>query len=155
MKGKTKTYILLVIVLGIWGTVGYKFFDALNPDSPSIAQQDFTADFRPKELKPLDTFGITADYRDPFLGNFQKQQHTIKKNIPTMPSEQVSWPMVTYKGFVSGATKTEKVFLIQIQGQQHLIRKNEVVADMKLLQGNAKVVTILFKKEKKTFALQE
>ena len=68
MKKNNKTYLLLAVVIGIWGFIGFRLLNVVNP-SP-IENTAFVSNetYVPKQLKARDTFSLALNYRDPFLG---------------------------------------------------------------------------------------
>ena len=67
MKNKTKTYLLIILVLAIWGAIGYQIVSAVNPETSKIVKQDFAISFNPKIETEVDTFSIQMANKDPFL----------------------------------------------------------------------------------------
>src|ERR1700753_1159389 len=79
MKNKKLTYILIAVVVGVWGMILYRVFDTVgeNDDAPVTA-------FIPKDKEPLNDYAIQPDttrlllnYRDPF--GLTKQKDTTAK----------------------------------------------------------------------------
>ena len=83
MKKKGKTYILLIVVFGIWGAIGYQIFSKLSPDDSPMIATNSDISFTPKQAIEKDTFSINSEHRDPFLGKpYQlKQTSTTKKRV--------------------------------------------------------------------------
>ena len=79
MKTKKKTYLLLVLVVAVWGTIGYKVVSALNPELPEIKQQSFVENINFKIDTKVDTFSVKLVNRDPFLGTLLKKE--VKKLV--------------------------------------------------------------------------
>lgn len=82
LKTKKKTYLLLVVVLGVWGMIGYRIWAGLNPEAPKMVQQDVNINFNPNTGTAIDTFSIQTIARDPFLGTLttkKKLTNTVKK----------------------------------------------------------------------------
>jgi len=48
LKNKTKTYLLLAAVLGIWGTIGYRIISGASPTISEVKQDNFDMVFNPK-----------------------------------------------------------------------------------------------------------
>ena len=65
LNKKSKTYLLILAVLSIWGTIGYKFFSTYNPVVPVLDKQNTVMAFQPQTIK-TDTFTIQQLQRDPF-----------------------------------------------------------------------------------------
>jgi flagellar basal body-associated protein FliL len=79
MKNKKSIYILLPIVLFIWGTVMYQFFSFSGIDHKTISESNGFK-IKPLQLKERDTFSINVNYRDPFLGKVHSSLPISKKN---------------------------------------------------------------------------
>ena len=86
LKNKTKTYVLLVLVLGVWGTVAYKIVAALNPELPEMPQQALRLSNNYRMDTKRDTFSIQRVNRDPFLGTLERPVTPKKRKSPKTPS---------------------------------------------------------------------
>ncbi|WP_156113409.1 hypothetical protein [Wocania ichthyoenteri] len=150
MKTKTKTYTLLTLVLGIWGVIGYKILSAVNPTSPEFVEQNLDVSFNPKARKETDTFSIKPVNRDPFLGTLLIKKKTITKNPKHKTT--VVWKPIIYHGNVSNQNGKTKVFIISIDGQQHLIKPGQVINEVKLIKGNSKSVLLSYKGVRKNIS---
>ncbi|MDD7886050.1 hypothetical protein [Flavivirga sp. 57AJ16] len=149
MKNKTKTYVLLALVLGIWGIIGYRIVSTINPVAPDVVQQGFEVAFNPKAQIEVDTFSIQPVNRDPFLGTLlvkKKPKRTFKK--PTQP--KVVWLPVLYHGSISKQDTKTKVFIVSINGQQNLMKIGQTIHGVKLIKGNSNSVTLTYKEARKT-----
>ena len=157
MKNKKNIYILLPAVLIVWGILIFKLISGLNPTTPTSQNSQQVGQFTPKQLTQAETFTIQADYRDPFLGTFEKKkQRAVKRNTqPSAKIETTPFPSIEYKGIVSPKGKNEKVFLVRINGTQHLFKRNNKFNDVKLLKGNAQEITLQFQKQVQTFQLEK
>ena len=155
MKNKKNIYFLLPAVLIVWGILIYKVVSGLNPSEQHSQAIEPTGQFTPKSFKKTETFTIKADYRDPFLGTLQKKKttKTKRKTSPVVEEESIPFPNIIYKGIISPKNKNEKVFLIIVNGQQHLFKSNTTFSEVKLLNGNPKDITVQFQDQKKTFPL--
>ena len=139
MGKSIKTYILLGVVLIIWGVIAYRIFATLSPESQ--AQTSFSSkSYVPMALTTRDTFSIKADYRDPFLGTLahskpQKKtlQKVVKKEIPTID--------VQYTGSMYNSSAKKRIYFLTINGQQHLLEKGKTAADITLVRGSEGSIT--------------
>ena len=156
MDKKKKTYLLLVAVLGLWGTIGYKVISTLDPDESAIVAENIIVDFSPEKTK-TDTFSIAPIERDPFLGKLTRKSAKTKKhqkrNIKK-PDLENPWPQIQYQGMVKKQGANAQIFIVTINQQQYLLKKNQELNNIKLLKGNAKVIQVRFNKETKTFEVQ-
>ena len=147
MNKKRKTYLLLVLVIGVWGLIGYNIFSYLNPEAPHFEpqiQQQFTVH---KETKQKDTL-VISNYRDPFLGKIK----TNRKNLKTQNTPIINYPTVVYHGIVKGAKV--KSYIISVHNQQELVKIGHTFLGVKLISANTKQIIITYKKVKKTIKLQ-
>ncbi|TBN04458.1 hypothetical protein EYD45_07525 [Hyunsoonleella flava] len=147
MKNKTKTYLLLVLVLAIWGVIGYRILAAVNPSEPEITAQNIDVTFRPKVNSKIDTFSIKTVNRDPFLGTLHvKKQVAAKKIAPKI----IEWKPIVYHGKISKESGNKSVFILSIEGHQYLVKSGQVVNDIKLISGNTKQIVVSYKGQRKT-----
>ncbi len=155
MKNKTKTYILLALVLGIWGTIGYKIITGLNPDAPEQVEDEINVSFTPEEIKKTDTFSIQTTERDPFLGTLTRSNKPRTNTTKTpKPIKEESVPQITYQGLVKKQNSSQQVFVVTVNGKQHLLKRGQSVDDVKLIKGNAKEIVVLNNHKQQTIALQ-
>lgn len=150
MKNKTKTYILLTLVLGIWGVVGYKVLSVAIPTLPNMAQQNIDVNFNPKIRTEIDTFSIKMVNRDPFLGTLLVKKKSVPKKIK--PKMALVWKPIIYHGNVSKQDGKAKVFIISIDNQQHLMKLGQIINEVKLVGGNNKSVILSYKGNRKTIS---
>ncbi len=155
MKNKTKTYILLILVLGIWGTIGYKIIAGLNPDAPEQVENDISVSFIPEKIKKTDTFSIQTTERDPFLGTLTRSNkpraETTKK---TKQVKEENALQITYQGLVKKQNSSQQVFVVTVNGKQHLLKQGQTVDDVKLEKGNAKEIVVSNNNKQQTIKLQ-
>lgn len=148
---------LLVAVLGLWGTIGYKVISALNPDDAELVVENISVDFSPEKTK-IDTFSIVKVKRDPFLGKLlkspNKSSQSKRKTTTQNPDVESPWPQVQYQGMVKKQGATSGIFIITINQQQYLLKKNQEIGAVKLVNGSPKEIKVRFNKETKTIAVQ-
>ena len=150
MNKKKKTYVLLVLVIIIWGFIGYYIYKYLNPDVPqieTISQKRFV----PKMITAKSNDFAISNYRDPFLGSI----NTVKKPTGVLSSQvqQVVFPKVIYNGIVKG--NNTKQFIISINNQQEMMKVGTTIQGVKLMQANSKQIIVRFNKISKTIMLQQ
>jgi hypothetical protein len=154
MKNKKNIYILLPIVLLIWGLVMYELFSFSKPDEV-IATEPSGSDFKPAKIKERTPFSIDINYRDPFLGKMysaQKSSPTVKKStskikkIPNVVAPLV-WPTIAYKGIVSDTKDKTRVFMLIIGGKTFLMKKGEIANEVFLKDGDRESIYVKYKGE--------
>lgn len=154
MKKQTKTYLLLVAVLLIWGIIGYKIVGAISPKPVQEEVEIKTVDFTPEPLVQKDTFSLIANYRDPFLGTLAtkpKKKSTAKKAIPKNPVPEVT---IEYTGLITDNETKEKIFFIRIAGQQYLMSARDKIEGFTLISGSESQVRIRDGKKTRTIPLK-
>lgn len=149
MKNKKNIYILLPIVLLIWGIVIFQFF--------SFTTSDDAADNKPTELniKPLkitkrDTFSINVNYRDPFLGKMYVPNSKIKNTNATIKKQPkkentIVWPIIKYKGLISDTKDKTKIFILIISGQNYYMKIGDTANEVFLKSGDKESVYVKYK----------
>ena len=154
MQQKRKTYLLLALVVVVWGILGFRIVKTLSPDSETNPVIVSTTDFSIPEIKN-DSFAIRANYRDPFLGTSAKSDKPAKtkkklKKIPQLPKIPV-----VYSGSMAENGKKGRMFLVTINGKQHLMKVNQTVEKVRLLKGNKQTITVRYPGHTETIALQK
>ncbi|WP_420571656.1 hypothetical protein [Kordia sp.] len=156
MKKKGKTYILLTVVLGIWGTIGYQIYSKLNTDDSPVIIADSSVSFTPKKTIAKDTFSIDTTHRDPFLGKpYHSKKSARVKRVASVKKDSVIFPQLRYKGVISKQRSAQNIYIIDVAGTQQLFRVGKTITDVKLIKGNKKSVTISFKGKRKTISVSK
>lgn len=156
MKNKKNIYLLVPAVLLIWGIVGYKIYATLNATNDVVMVDNNAIEFKPEEIKDIEKFSISANYRDPFLGklvnNSKKISNPVKKKVKPI----VIFPEITYNGMVSPKeTDREALFLITINNKQQFLSVGKQIDGVRMLKGNSREVTIAFQNNKKTISIKQ
>jgi hypothetical protein len=158
MKNKKNIYILLPIVLLIWGAVLYQFFTFTSGDEQQIPNAEIG--IKPFKIKDKDTFSISISKRDPFLGgissseNSNKVKKVVSSNKSAQIKEELIWPEVSYKGIVSDNNEKVKVYMLIINGKTYLMRKGEQQEGVKLKDGDRETIYALYKGDLKVIFIQ-
>lgn len=154
MIKKKKTYLLLIVVLGIWGTIGYQIFSKLNPEDAPVVAMSSNISFSPKQTTKKDTFSIHTKHRDPFLGKpYQSNQQKRVRSISKTKKDTVVFPPITYKGVISKQESAQNIYIIEVSGIQQLYKVGKTITDVKLIKGTKKSITISFKGKRKTIPI--
>lgn len=150
MKNKKYIFILLPVVLLIWGGVLYQFFSFSGIDEDTIsAPHDFQ--IKPLQLKERDTFSINIKYRDPFLGKIYASEQAPKANDKAKmrkkpkPEEAIVWPTILYKGIVSDTKDKTTIYMLIIAGKTCLMKKGATESEVFLKDGDKESVYVKYK----------
>ncbi len=150
MKNKTKTYILLVAVLGIWGIIGYKILSAFGPEKEVLNDTFQVTAFKPKTSEEIDTFSVKTVSRDPFLGTLTKKKKPIVKQKKVIPKPEFKWVPIIYHGAISNKSSKSQIFVVSINGKQHLMKIGQEVDGVKLKSAITKNIVVTYKGKRKT-----
>lgn len=151
MKNKSKTYLLLVAVLIIWGTIAVKIWNGFLPDDQENVTSMVSTAFNPQKPKQVDTFSIAAYHRDPFLGKLKAKKQKIKKPkvIITPPEIDIS---IQFNGEIAQTNGKDKIYIITISDQQYLMKKGQSIKGLKLIQADGNRAKVSYKGIKKTIS---
>tara|TARA_R110002012_G_scaffold294098_1_gene490028 strand:- start:3434 stop:3898 length:465 start_codon:yes stop_codon:yes gene_type:complete len=149
-----KTYLLLGIVLLIWGLIGYKIFNWM-PDNEEALVVPSKVDFKPKQIKERDTFSIVAKYRDPFLESAPEKVIVPKKKLSTQPKAEEPTIDIRYTGFITDGSSNQKIFFVTINGQQKMMKLNDKVDDVSLISGSKETIKVRYQNKRITLALEK
>ena len=144
----------MAAVLAIWGIIGFKIMSTLSPEPPQAKKQEDRIVFTPKSHTVKDTFSIQPVQRDPFLGTLyvKKQEATIPRT--TKPKEAFTWIPITYHGTVSKQDSKEKLCILSINGQQHIMKTGQEVHEVKLVKASNTDIQVTYKGQRKTVPKQ-
>ena len=153
MSKQTKTYVLLVLVLAIWGTLGYQIYTGLSSD-PEIEVSQEVARIRPLKVEKPEPFDIKADYRDPFLG---KEPRKAASKRVTAVAKVSAWDevLVFYTGSLQNAQTGSRMYFVNIDGTDYILRKGQAQNGITLVAGNDDRITLKYKGRNKQFKRQQ
>lgn len=156
LQNKTKTYLLIAAVLGVWGAIAYQIVSGVSPDdAPELVQND-TSKFNPKPIASKDTFSIQPVKRDPFLGTLSSK--TSKKVSSVKSSEvvkrDIEFPSVIYNARIKKPNTDTSLFILTINNQQYKLKKGQIADSLKLVNGNAETIVVRYKNLSKTIKRQ-
>jgi uncharacterized cupredoxin-like copper-binding protein len=150
MKNKKSVYILLPIVLLIWGMLIYQFF-SYSVSDPSLENTSTEFNVKPLKVKERTPFAVNVAYRDPFLGkmyiapvSIQKKSSNTTKKSPKL-EETIVWPLIHYRGMISDPKEKNKVFIMTIEGHDYFMKKGDTENEVFLKDGDKESVYVKYK----------
>ncbi|AWI25280.1 hypothetical protein [Flavobacterium pallidum] len=156
MNSKKSIYILLPVVIGIWGLIVYQLFNYGDADNVTDKMPELT--LRPLPVMKKNAILIDINPRDPFLGKILsadngRAAHTggFKKKTA---SQGLQWPEVRYKGIVSDVKEKTKVYMLTIDGATFLMKKGIQEKGITIKDGDRKTVKIIFNGVQKVISIQ-
>ncbi|QLE02050.1 hypothetical protein HX109_10970 [Galbibacter sp. BG1] len=146
MNSNVKTYVLLVVVLIIWGIVGYNIYSSLSgtPTGFNTNGENLSPSFRRKDLKVSREYTIHRYDRDPFLGTIKTKEDPkpLQRRKPRVVEAEPEI-IVEYAGMVKpGVSKGDIIYFVRINSQRHLMHVGDEVSNVKLLKGNENEIAI-------------
>lgn len=153
MKNKKNIKILVPIVIIIWGVLLYKIYEAFNPEDSTIPQTIAT-NFTTPKIQKKDTFSLLPVGQDPFLGTmYSKAKSKGSGNGTPKSKEDIAWPTINYFGIVSDKNSKSSVFIIEINGQQHLLKRGDIIEEIELIRGGKGKVKLRYQGKTKEFPI--
>jgi hypothetical protein len=144
VKKQYKTYLLLSIVLIVWGLIGYRLIKAVNPSVEPQNTLLIDEKFIPQKIADRERFTIVADYRDPFLGTIKTKEQNAKKKTAKPVKKEIPTKEISYTGFIIDKDSDEKIFFVKIDGQQQMMSLKNTVNEVTLLQGTKSFIRISY-----------
>lgn len=161
MKNKKNIYILLPLVLFVWGAVLYQVFSFTNSDE-IIPDSSPEFSIKPLKINKKESFAINVNYRDPFLGKMYKTDtisHTKKSHPKTVKiikqPEALVWPNIVYKGLISDTKGKSRIFMLIIDGKNYFMKTGDTENEIFLKDGNKESVYVKYKGNLNLIMLQD
>ncbi|WP_269234874.1 hypothetical protein [Flavobacterium flavigenum] len=167
MAKKKINIILILLVLGLWGTVGYRALYRQFADSEitnSIQDQKYNVAI--KQINK-DTFKLEKINRDPFLNKeFQNtaiiavskktiSHNTVKKvMVQPVPKKQanISWPSLQYYGYLK--SKDKELVLLKIDSKLYKLKLNETQNGLTIRKKYKDSIEVTFNSETRMILLK-
>lgn len=150
MKNKKNIYILLPIVLFVWGAVLFQLFSFTNSDE-IVVDNNPELILKPIKFNKRQSFTIDVNYRDPFLGkmyaanNAPIKRNTSKTVNTTKPKETLVWPIILYKGLISDTKEKNKIFMLIIDNKNYYMKIGDTENEVFLKSGDKESVYVKYK----------
>lgn len=161
MKNKKNIYILLPIVLFVWGAVLFQLFSFTNSDE-NIPATNSELTIKPLKFNKRQSFIIDINYRDPFLGKMYAENTISKpkangsKIVKTAkPKETLVWPIISYKGLISDTKDKTKIFMLIIDNKNHYMKIGDTENEVFLKSGDKESVYVKYKGNLNLIMLQD
>ncbi|MCL6220598.1 hypothetical protein [Zunongwangia pacifica] len=153
MKNKKLTYILIPLVLIIWGYLIYKIVSGLTggdneiivPKNQSLLALPDTLGSEPKEI-----FVLKEVARDPFLNIVYTKP--VMSRIKKRFQKKINWPEIRYLGLVSNESDKKSVGLIEIEGNNFFFEKGDSNQDITLIKIDKNQVVLVYKGGRKVYS---
>ncbi len=161
MKSKKITYLLITLVLILWGIIGYKLLHKSSEEGKDI--------FLFKNNTPVlaalkaDNFELSfSTYPDPFLKKLKltsvkiksRKKHilkAIKKTTPIVAIKNIviKWPTIVYQGLMRNHN-AKKIGMMTIGGNIHLAKEGRTYNQVNIIKLYSDSIQVSYEKEIKT-----
>jgi len=157
MNKKVATYVLLPIVIIIWGVVIAKTISIFLPNENKLVSNNITTVIDLKQEFKRDSFTIVAKYRDPFLGNVvspvkKASKLSRKKRIPQRQviQKNINWNFVDYGGVLLNNTSKQAIALMKIYNKSYLMKEGDINKELTVEKIFKDSVSVNYKGVSKT-----
>jgi apolipoprotein N-acyltransferase len=162
MKNKKNIYILLPIVLLVWGSVVYQFFSFTTTEVETPSESKVYT-VKPLQQSINQQVVIDLNYRDPFLGTMYAPKNAVpdankvvKSKGPSRPKETLVWPVIIYKGMIADTKeKQKKVFILVIDEKHYYMKIGETQEEVYLKTGDRESVYVRYRGNLNIILLQD
>ncbi|GAA3774422.1 hypothetical protein [Flavobacterium ginsengiterrae] len=160
MKNKKNLYILLPLVLLVWGAVLFQVFSFTNSDEIlAISNPEFT--IKPLKINKRETFTINVNYRDPFLGKMYTAENISKAKITSGASKKIKqpedlvWPNIIYKGLIADSKGKNTIYMLIIDSKNYYMKIGDTENEVFLKSGDKESVYVKYKGNLNIIMLQD
>jgi hypothetical protein len=131
MKNKWFTYLLIVLVLLVWGLIISR---VISPTEPTSIKQSSKL-LRTDTLKTPSNYTLLLNYQESFLHSEYKPIKARTKHIPVKKRANPVIPNVKYKGLIRNKKNPQNtIVLMEIENTESYMKVNQVVLGIKLLK---------------------
>jgi hypothetical protein len=157
MKNRQLIYILIPLVLIVWGLIIFKIFKQIR-HSNNHASEVFSNLKNSDQVTEPDSFSLILHYRDPFLQGIVRPLSSSRSfgslinNNSNLTSikPQVNFPASKYSGLVINYKNKNKLGVIKIDNKDFLVKEGELIAGEKIIRLYNDSVIVRFRNIKKT-----
>lgn len=144
VKNKKLTYLLICIVVAIWGIILYKilFNEPADNGNPGFQQVKISHEPYDRYVVKKDTFVLKLNYRDPFGGKttlpiVPESKVTAKEfMVPAKPVPlPVNWSAIKYAGYIINPNTKKTVSIVSVNGAERMIAEGESFQGLKLIKN--------------------
>lgn len=163
MNNKALVYILLAVVVGVWGYVIYRIFSAVSGDDGQVIAASRPVNIAVQDLEYYsikDSLFLSLDYRDPIYNNSYaadgeiEEQEEIDPNYTSDPYAVYVEPEpqvdISYQGFIENESNKKRIAIVTIAGSQYMMAKDDRQQEITVRNIQPDRIIITHKNETKT-----
>ena len=157
MKKKRINIVLIIVVVGLWGTLIYKYFRphlAGQVVSQSIEYQNNNE----VRIATKDTFELRRLDFDPFFNKVVNKSVVFTSNAavsyppkkPVVKNLNKVFPTVSYFGYIKSTKRAKEMILIKINQQLKRVRLNQIIDGLIIKSIYRDSIEVVFQGEART-----
>jgi len=138
---KGKVIMLSLLVVGIWGFIGFKII--AGSDSGVVNVDGKIKQKGTLLIDSVEVFQFSFSYPDPFLKKQTakpkvasislKGSHKKSPIKPTQPVLDIRWDRLKYNGSMQNKSKNTTVISVSLDGNEYIVHPGDNVGDFKIL----------------------
>jgi len=135
-----KEIVLGLLVVVVWGGIGYKVISFLGEDSPNEVLTQFFAYEKSGISVSKNMFSIDANYADPFLKSMEVEslEPYTEPSPEFQPAEYssfsvIKWPEIGFSGIIQTSDKTKKFGMVKVFGNDYFIKEQDTIMGIRVL----------------------
>lgn len=144
-KNKKSTYILLVVLIIVWGAILTQLFDGFFTEPTFSINNQIIESKVTKPVNNLDSLKLYLNYNDPFGLTKTNRSNRDSRKRPeekfqskfnkstTAKAPEIKWPSLFYSGFIESSNK-ETIGLLKINEKSILVRKDDIIDSLEIIQ---------------------
>lgn len=145
-KSKTFTYLLLTVVMALWGVVFYRIYKSFFAEKNVAMVAENPLPLKKIREESETGFVLKANYQDPFLGRFFAARASqigagsaaARKPKPAAPVKKeevkIDWSFIGYYGLIKNQHSNKQVALVSVQGKEYMVEEGDVVNDVSFIK---------------------
>ena len=162
MAKKKINIILIIVVLSLWGTVGYRTITRYFTNNESDINPEISNHYVSLKKINKDTFELKKIGRDPFLNKHYNEKPAfvasvsyhapvkrVLKPTPVAPkvNTNISWPQLQYYGYIK--SNDQELVLLKIDSKLHKMKLNNEVNGLVIKKKFKDSVEVFFNSQRR------
>jgi hypothetical protein len=154
---KKKTYILLIVVITVWGFLLFKIYFAFFGEDDSIVFEENRKEIQPQKRTKTKKLQVEYPERDPFLGMMYKPEPKTRSKplIQKRQSYDSIFNAITYQGFIKNKKDSSRLYLINYKKRSFVLKPNHQFEDVIFLTGTKDEIKVKYKSITKTIEIED
>ena len=133
MKNEAITYLLIILVLIVWGIIFNKVFNSNNDET--LVHRNINTLLPNDTLITIHNYQLKTDYKEPFLGTSRKiNKHIITKTKIIKPAIPFPKEDFHYLGMIKNSRKKSILAIVKWKGTESYLSIGDVIDNIKIVK---------------------